>query len=145
MVDQITQPLHQSINRSIDPPMNQPFYSLKSINQSTSQQTNQQNKPTKQTNQQNKPTNCLAPRLHSPNAAAGPRAALGMTWEGVPSIRLLLEEDRPATLDPSEAASATRTYGRTATLLKHPAQVTDTRDFTSCLRVYLYIHIFHRT
>ncbi|CAM9924956.1 unnamed protein product [Ectocarpus sp. 4 AP-2014] len=60
----------------------------------------------------------------------GPRAALGLTWEGVPSIRVLLAEDSAAAggasgigdaggADHGTVAEATP---RTATLLKHPAQ-----------------------
>eukprot|EP00752_Nemacystus_decipiens_P005384 g4881.t1 len=65
------------------------------------------------------------------NEAEGPRAALGMTWEGVPSIRVALA-DCPGTGGSSGGgivggiASAGRgggvTSARTATILKHPAQ-----------------------
>lgn len=61
---------------------------------------------------------------------AGPRAALGLTWEGVPSIRVLLAEDSAAAggaIGSGDAGGADHgTVGeaspRTATLLKHPAQ-----------------------
>ncbi|CAN0413954.1 unnamed protein product [Ectocarpus sp. 12 AP-2014] len=60
----------------------------------------------------------------------GPRAALGLTWEGVPSIRVLLAEDSAAAGGASGSGDAGGadhgTVGeatpRTATLLKHPAQ-----------------------
>ncbi|CAM9669472.1 unnamed protein product [Ectocarpus sp. 12 AP-2014] len=60
----------------------------------------------------------------------GPRAALGLTWEGVPSIRVLLAEDSAAAGGASgsgdtggaEHGTVGEATPRTATLLKHPAQ-----------------------
>ncbi|CAN0314761.1 unnamed protein product [Ectocarpus sp. 6 AP-2014] len=60
----------------------------------------------------------------------GPRAALGLTWEGVPSIRVLIAEASAAAGGASGSGAAGGadhgTVGeaspRTATLLKHPAQ-----------------------
>lgn len=67
------------------------------------------------------------PRLPPPKPLVGPRAALGMTWEGVPSIRLLLE-DRPIhgpISSPNDDAGGGNAglAARTGTLLKHPAKV----------------------
>ncbi|CAM9801570.1 unnamed protein product [Scytosiphon promiscuus] len=63
----------------------------------------------------------VAPRGH--NEEEGPRAALGMTWEGVPSIRVLLSGDSSAADGKGGAAGQARPdEARTATLLKHPAQ-----------------------
>lgn len=61
----------------------------------------------------------------------GPRAALGMTWESVPSIRLLLAKASREVEDTSAASQGGRRgctnpsafESRVATLLKHPAQV----------------------
>lgn len=65
------------------------------------------------------------------HAFTGPRAALGMTWEGVPSIRVLLSDSgsaSPGNGDGHHEGSSSQQHGtkitrRSATLLKHPAQV----------------------
>lgn len=61
----------------------------------------------------------LAPRLF---ILVEPRAALGMTWEGVPSVRLLLA-DAPSDVAAGAEQGSGEVTARTATLLKHPAQV----------------------
>ncbi|CAN0281176.1 unnamed protein product [Ectocarpus sp. 6 AP-2014] len=50
----------------------------------------------------------------------GPRAALGLTWEGVPSIRVLIAEASYA--GGADHGTVGEASPRTATLLKHPAQ-----------------------
>lgn len=72
------------------------------------------------------------PRLHtvplSPLFAPEPRVALGMTWESVPSIRLLLGTRHSSRTsegyeEEEGRIPSGRPEARVATLLKHPAQV----------------------
>lgn len=78
----------------------------------------------------------------TPAVPTGPRAALGMTWEGVPSIRVALA-DCPGIGGGGGVAGAgqggSEPSARTATILKHPAQArkgAQQRAFDLLLVVY---------
>ncbi|CAM9630520.1 unnamed protein product [Ectocarpus fasciculatus] len=76
------------------------------------------------------------------NEEEGPRAALGLTWEGVPSIRVLLAENSTAAGGASGSGDAggaghgavSGASPRTATLLKHPAQARNNKTWQPRLR-----------